>query len=86
MKYQKDDSSKNFSPHIFQKTCKDYKKKHAIHNKPGKTMIKKLKHAQKGSAFGATLGLLVYLNVAVLGLSRLTAHSLVLRPGLEDLA
>lgn len=49
-------------------------------------MIKKLKHAQKGSTFGATLGLLVYLNVAVLGLSGLTADRLVLRPGLEDLA
>lgn len=46
----------------------------------------KLKHAQKGSAFGAMMGLLVYLNVAVLGLSGLTAHRLILRPGLEDLA
>lgn len=48
-------------------------------------MVKKLKHA-KGTTFGATLGLLVYLNVAVLRLSGLTAHRLVLRPGLEDLA
>lgn len=36
--------------------------------------------------FGATLGLLFYLNVAVLGLSGLTADRFVLRPGLEDLS